>query len=184
MEMKIVSSMVFRVNSVPKPQPRQKSWAYKDKATGQAKSGKPYTEAQHPVNVFKAAVAEKVAPTFADRAPFKGPLHLGLTVVLPRPASLTREWKSTGRVPMIKIKGDNDNFEKTVYDALECIAYDNDCRIYSNFTQVYFAAEDESPHAIILIEEHQYVPAEEEVPPDGRKRSRKTDRHTHQTSDA
>lgn len=114
----------------------------------------------------------------------KSPIHLGLTVVLPRPKALTREWKSTGRVPMIKVKGDNDNFEKCVYDAMEGIVYPNDCLIYSNFTETFYAAEDETPHVIVLVQPRDYVPSAEETPPDGRKRKRQADSERNETANA
>jgi len=171
MEMIPVRTWAFRINAVPKPQPRQRSAAYLDKA-GRARSSRPYTPAKHPVNVFKAAVADAATVQFEGQPYITGPVHVGLTVVLPRPRSLTREWKSTGRVPLIKVKGDNENFEKAVYDAMEGIVYDNDARIYSNFTESWYAAEGESPHTLVYIEERAYQPALEERPPDGRKRKR------------
>jgi len=173
-EMQVRDSFAFRVNAVPVAMPRQRSSAYIDKE-GSARARTPYTSAKHPVNIFKAGVADKSAQHMEERPLITSPVYVGLTIVLPRPKSLTREWRSTGRIPMIKIKGDLDNFLKAVYDAMQSIVYDNDSRIYASYAEAYFAAENESPHALILVQTHDLIPSEDEVPADGRKRARKED---------
>lgn len=181
MELRTIEDAVvsFRVEGSPVPQPRQRSGAFMSKdGDGKpvAKSTTPYTPASHPVNVFKAGIKQKAKEAMGERPTTRLPLHVGITLILPRPMSLTREWGGIGRVPMIKKKGDNDNFEKAINDAMEDIVYGNDCQIYSNFTEVYFAAEGETPHAVVLIEPKEYIVSDDERPADGRKRKRKQDK--------
>ena len=176
MIVKVKTELSFRVDTVPVPQPRQRTRTFKT-ADGRPASQN-YTPTTHPVNTFKAAVAE-TATLMCDGEPqLSGHLHLGVTIVVPRTKTLTKEAGTSGRVPLSKMnKGDWDNFGKAVSDAMEGIVYDNDCRIYSTFIQKFYAAEDESPHTLILVQEHQ-VDDGPEAPIEDGKGDRTTDSET------
>lgn len=144
---------VIIVEHTPVPQPRQRATATK---TGKVVN---YVPGNHPIRDFKDAIkraAMEVVDGFVEP-----PIHMGITFVVPRPKSLTREAKTEGRVPLTKAKGDWDNFGKAVSDALEGIFYANDCQIYSAYVEKYYSAEGESPHTIVLVEHSSPVEAPE-----------------------
>lgn len=151
---KVVNEFSFRVETVPVAQPRQRHTA-RALPSGQIMSTN-YTPVKHPVNTFKAAIADSAKLAMDDIEIIDGPIHIGITIVVQRPKALTREVKYRGRAPLTKRKGDNDNFEKAVFDAMQHIVFTDDCRIYSNFTQTWYAAEGESPHTLILVQEHKF----------------------------
>lgn len=155
----VSKQVCFRVNAVPIAQPRQRQ------SSRTMKDGRViamnYTPKDHPVNVFKSALANQATIAMHGEQLLKAPLHLGVTVVVPRPKGLTKKKKTKGRVPLTTNKGDWDNFGKSVSDALQGIVYDNDCHIYSAFLQKFYAAEEESPHALVLVQQHEPAPPRE-----------------------
>lgn len=156
--MEIVREVSFRVEAVPVPQPRQRT-AARVRSDGSAFAAN-YVDGKHPIHAFKAAVSEAAGIFFDGEEPMaEAPIHLGVSFVVPRPKYLTKRYKTTDRVPLFGARGDWDNFGKAVSDAMEGIAYDNDCRIYSAFVQKYYAAEGESPHTLILLQEMGFTEA-------------------------
>lgn len=150
--MNVEREISFRVDAVPVAQPRQRHRSMKSKE-GKTISHN-YTPTRHPVNAFKAAVSER-ASLVMDGGPMTGHVHVGITVVVSRTKTLTKDTGIRGRIPLSKkLKGDWDNFAKSVCDAMHEIVYDDDCRIYSGFVQKFYAAEDEVPHTIVLVQEH------------------------------
>lgn len=137
--------MKFRVDSVPVAQPRQRQRVAKLNGKMAAMN---YTPAKHPVNAFKASVAEAAAKVVP--VPLDGPVALVLCFVLPRPKSLV--WKSK---PMPRVwcpkRPDCDNLAKAVLDAMAgCWRDDSQvCRL--EIVKV-IAAGDEQPHVEISIE--------------------------------
>jgi len=167
MEYKILNDIAFRVDVVPIPQPRQRTAVRNGIAMN-------YTSASHPVNVFKASLAQNAAQQLPG-GPLTRPLHVGLTFVLPRPKSLTRESGGCmGRVPFTRKRGgDVDNLVKAVLDAMNQVAYNDDSQVYSLFCECFHAAEGEGPHTIVFIQERELViPPEQEAPKRGRKRKK------------
>ena len=142
----------FTVPAVPVAQPRQRHAMI----GGHVRN---YTPTKHPVNDFKATVrmayqAERQRCGNDELLHYWTPdaeMHVSIEAVFPRPKSKTkkrgtnpREWKRS--------KPDWDNIGKSVCDALNGLAYNDDSQIVSASVTKMIAAADEQPHVSIVIE--------------------------------
>jgi Holliday junction resolvase RusA-like endonuclease len=84
-----------------------------------------YTPAQHPVNVFKAALQLALAEVY-DGPPLTGPLGVNAMFILPCPKS--RQKKNYGKT-WHTTKPDIDNLQKALFDALNGLAWVDDKQI-------------------------------------------------------
>lgn len=139
----------FTVHCVPVPQPRQRTRAFIDGA-GNAMTQN-YTPAKHPANVFKAAVAVAYWAESRRVAPVDGPVSLSLVFILPRPKSMTKKRGPNPRVPDARKTADIDNLSKCVMDALNGVAWLDDCQVQRICASKWIASADESPRAEVTI---------------------------------
>ena len=118
-----------------------------------------YTPSKHPVNDFKATVrmayqAERQRcgnDELLHYLPCDAEMRVWIEAVFPRPKSKTkkrgdnpREWKPS--------KPDWDNIGKSVCDALNGLAYNDDSQIVEATVKKWIAAANEQPHVRIVIE--------------------------------
>lgn len=144
--------IAFKVNVVPKSQPRQRHSGRigKNKAGKQIVVVKNYTPKKAPVNAFKDVLRLFVRNEYKDK-PLDVPLSLTLEFVFPRPKNKVWKNKPMPREPK-PTKPDFDNLEKSVCDALNGILWRDDCLICENKTTKWIANGDESPHVFIMVE--------------------------------
>lgn len=153
-EQEAPTEVVIVVAATPVPQPRQRHGAVVRQApdgTARAMSVN-YTDSKHPVRDFKYQVQQKAQAAMQGRDILSGPLHLGVSFVLPRPQGLCRKKDPDGRIPCDRKKGDIDNFIKAVLDALNHLTFHDDSQVCSVYATKDFAARDESPHVLIVLQ--------------------------------
>ena len=83
----------------------------------------------------------------------EGPLEIGIKLYFPIPKSYTKKQRediSTGKLKYIK-KPDVDNCIKSITDALNGFAYDDDSQIIGIIAQKHYT--DEEPRAEVMIQE-------------------------------
>lgn len=108
-----------------------------------------YTPTAAPVNAFKAAV--QIAWSNASNAqPAKGPLRLSVAFVLPRPKKLNGK-KYSGNREWFNRKPDIDNCLKSLKDALNHFAWEDDRQVCEVYATKQYASVDESPHTIVQV---------------------------------
>ena len=132
----------FTIPAVPVAQPRQRHSV----VCGHVRN---YTPSKHPVNAFKATVA------WCARAAYSGPIIDGpigvyLNFVFPRTKNMIWKTKPMPRVWIPK-RPDDDNLEKSVWDALSGVAWRDDCLICRNLTEKCYASGNEQPHVEVII---------------------------------
>ena len=140
----------FTVPAVPVAQPRQRHAMI----AGHVRN---YTPSKHPVNDFKATV--RMAWAEAIRANDLGewlwkchlPMQVAIVAVFPRPKSKTKNRGDNPREHKPS-KPDWDNIGKSVCDALNGLAYNDDSQIVEATVSKWIAAADEQPHVRIVIE--------------------------------
>lgn len=140
-------AVTITVPGVPVAQPRQRM----------ARIGgflRNYTPASDPVNAFKAAV--RIAWSEAtDQPPLAGPVRLSVAFVLPRtqsrPAKVPKALWSPCRV-VNPCKPDLDNLIKSVKDALNRLAWNDDGQVWYVAASKQYAGQEEQPHATITVE--------------------------------
>jgi len=86
------------------------------------------------------------------KKPLSGPISLSVHFLMPRPKAMMWKRKGTPRVPSSK-KPDIDNLIKTVEDALNGVAYNDDGQIAALHVWKDYHSGDEGPKTIIRIEE-------------------------------
>lgn len=137
----------FTVPAVPVAQPRQRH-AIRGKKGG-AQFVTNYTPADHPVNTFKAQVAWAAHNVFQG-APLTGPLSVTVLAFFHRPKNMI--WKKRLMPREFKTSTpDNDNLEKSVYDALKGVVWHDDSQISINQTWKMICSGDEQPHVCVTI---------------------------------
>ena len=119
------------------------------------KSGRAYTPKA--TREYEKAVREaamKAAAALQWLKPDKEvPLEVSVTAYFPVPKSwrkADREAAYAGDLYPVS-KPDIDNVEKLVLDALNGIAYHDDCRIVSVSGRKRYAGEDEEPHVLVYV---------------------------------
>lgn len=137
----------FEVPGVPVAQSRQKH------TTKRTKAGKTfmqnYTPKRDPVNAFKATVAQVASQHV--RVPITGPVRISIEFIFPRllgmvckKKAMDRQWEDS--------KPDSDNLEKSTWDALKGIAWNDDAQVCDSRVVKFFASGDEVARTIITIE--------------------------------
>jgi hypothetical protein len=71
-----------------------------------------YLDDEHPIHVFKVHVREAARAAMGEAPAWTGPVHMGLSFVMPRVKHPKKH--GTGRIPLFKHKGDIDNFVKAI----------------------------------------------------------------------
>lgn len=138
----------FRVNGIPKAQPRPRAWA--------RKIGK-----VHIARIYEDGTAEKWKADVIlggrdvkPKTPLEGPLRVEITFYLPRPKRLMRKKDPEDAVWCIA-KPDRDNLEKAVLDALKTDGwFRDDCQVVSGEIRKLYHEKAGIPGAVISIFEH------------------------------
>lgn len=133
----------FFVDMAPVPQPRQRH-AYAPKLRRVVN----YIPKKHPIWTFKELAVARSKEAYNGK-PLKGPLDVYVLFLL-RPPVTT---KAIGRYWCDKAVGDMDNFLKALFDALNGIAYEDDCQICQLTTRKFYASIDETPGVEVMIQE-------------------------------
>ena len=137
----------LEVPGLPIAQPRQRH----------TKTGINYTPTNAPANRWKATLA--LAWQEQGQQPLTGALMLWCEFVLPRtktcPAKVPRPlWKAAQWI-LHRSRPDLDNLVKAVKDALNGLAWADDCQVAQLFAGKRYAADGEAPHAKLTIQEVQ-----------------------------
>lgn len=156
----------FVVTAVPVAQPSQRHGARATKS-GQVRSFN-YLDSEHPIHVFKLTVQQCARAAMQGREPYEGPLHLGVSFVLPRRKHPKKH--GINRIPYPK-KSDLDNFLKAVMDACNGILFRDDCQVTSCFMTKEEAAEGEGPHVLVLMQPVAWSPQLPGEDGDGKERA-------------
>lgn len=139
-----MSAISFTVPSVPVAQPRQRHAIF----AGHVRN---YIPTKHKVTAFKATCKLAFRQEYQG-PPLAGPLRVLLTFVMPRPARLV--WKKR---PMPRANHtsapDIDNLVKSVFDALNELAFLDDKQICDLRVTKCHAAGDEQPAVHVTITE-------------------------------
>lgn len=137
----------FFIDMAPVPQPRQRH-AYRPGKGGKKGFVVNYVPKDHPVWTFKELAVIRAREVYKD-PPLKGPLDVYVLFLLNRPASL----RTPGRVWCDSRVGDMDNFLKALFDALNGIAYEDDCQICQLTTRKFWRSESEQAGVEVMIQE-------------------------------
>ena len=133
------------VDTVPVAQPRQRVGVI----AGHAHN---YTPAKHPVNAYKAAVQVAAREAGLPHPLLEGPLIVTMIFYLPRPKRLMRKKDPAGPIPHAA-RPDRDNLEKSTYDALNKLVWQDDSQIYDGNVAKFYHEKDGHPRVEILIRE-------------------------------
>jgi len=130
------------VPCLPVAQPRQRLTVI---------AGRPhnYTPSRHPVNTFKAHLRQAVAEQWQG-PPLCGPVHLELSIFLPRPKAKLWKRKPMPAEPHCK-RPDLDNLLKAVLDALRGLVWRDDAQVAELVANKQIAAGDRQPGVSITI---------------------------------
>jgi Holliday junction resolvase RusA-like endonuclease len=140
-----MSVISFKVDGLPKGQPRPRAFA--------RKMGDRFV-----ARVFDAGTAESWKSEIALAArpslppsPLGGPIEMRMEFYLPRPKRLCRRCDPTTRIPAV-CKPDVDNLAKAVMDCLTVLRFwDGDEQVYALTVLKFYHAIGERPGASILI---------------------------------
>lgn len=139
-----MSTLTFTVPAVPVAQPRQRHAIF----AGHVRN---YIPTKHKVTAFKATCKLAFRQEYQG-PPLTGPLLVLLTFVMPRPSRMV--WKKR---PMSRAyhcsKPDVDNLVKSVFDALNELAFVDDRQICELRVTKCHAAGDEQPAVHVTITE-------------------------------
>lgn len=136
----------FEVPHEPIPQPRQRSRIVRSaKAYIQN-----YTPAKHPVASYKRACVEAARDAMKRMSPLVGPLSVELVFVMPRPSN--KIWKTKPMPAYYRdAKPDIDNLEKSTFDALNGVLWQDDSQVCVVNKRKVVAAGDESPRVKVAV---------------------------------
>ena len=125
--------MLFSVDGDPEAQARPRTFSMRGRIVTHS-----------PKMAWYGAVA-LMAKTNRPAAPLDGPVLVGLDFRFRRPASIKMDvsFKST--------KPDNDNLEKSVFDAMASVGWFKDSRIALNVTQKRYAEAHEKPGLTVMV---------------------------------
>lgn len=142
-----MKSFTFVVPSLPVAQPRQRHRIVSSKEKSFVQN---YTPKNDPVNTYKKDVR------IALLSSYSGPVldcavGIFITAYFPRPKSLCWETKPMPHLRK-KTKPDNDNIEKSTWDALSGLLYRDDSLISDNGLKKRICAGVEQPSVQIRIE--------------------------------
>lgn len=138
-------SASFRVDGIPKAQPRARAFARK-------------MGAKFVARVFDAGTAEswKSLVVAAGRphrptSPLEGPVSVGITLFFPRPDRLCRAKDPDGTIRHIA-KPDRDNCEKAILDALKQDGwFRDDSQVCDGAVRKLYHAKGGRPGALIVV---------------------------------
>jgi len=140
-----VSEIVLNIPAVPVAQPRQRHGI----VAGHVRN---FTPTKHPVHAFKASVKHELCKVHKG-APLTGPLTVQVCFVMPRPGRLNlKRLKPWPRVPHVQ-KPDCDNLCKSLFDALNELAWIDDSQVCELLASKCHASGDEQPHVRVVITE-------------------------------
>ena len=141
---------MFSVHGVPVAQPRHK-------VAARGKFAHAYIPKEHPIHAWKDSVRESWKAT--GDAYLEGPICFGAIFYLPRPMTHYRTGKFAGQLkpsapkyPAARGTKDGDNMAKAVTDALEGVAYDDDCQITEWHMRKRYI-DELGPRAVITLAE-------------------------------
>jgi Holliday junction resolvase RusA-like endonuclease len=146
----------FRIPSVPVPQPRPRATVraghaavYSQEVIKNARTGE---KKPHPIVMFKASVKTAFANAYPNMAPLDGPLIFHALFLFPRPKAKIWAKRPMPREPLVSgSRNDGDNLTKSVWDALNELAFRDDGQIYKWSGEKWIAAGDERPHVEVTI---------------------------------
>ena len=104
-----------------------------------------------PVNTFKAA-AQMAWRDKIDSPPMTGALRLTVQFVLPRPKYMNTGKYKGGR-EWYNRRPDLDNCIKSLKDALNKIAWQDDSQVCQVYASKEYAGKDEQPHSAFSVSE-------------------------------
>ncbi len=148
-----MKTLKFVVPSEPIAQPRQKHRIISPKAEDKRPFVHVYVPESHRVHKFKAMVALSARQLIGSDK-FTGPVSVYLKFVMPRPKHKLRKTKPNPRYAHTG-KPDIDNLQKSVFDALNQIAWDDDSQVAEVVATKTVAAGNEKSHLTIEIKEFQ-----------------------------
>jgi Holliday junction resolvase RusA-like endonuclease len=96
--------------------------------------GRPHIYTPTATQKYEAAVRKAAAVAMAGRAPLAGPVRVAITVALPIPEYSSDKRaraaaESGASFPAKRGHGDVDNYAKAILDALNGVAFVDDCQI-------------------------------------------------------
>ena len=141
--------IVFRVDSVPVAQPRQRHRIIASQGRTFAQN---YTPAKHPATQFKSDVKMAAAVAHPTSGPLSGALHVDVLFVMPRPKGMIWKKRLMPREAHTK-KPDIDNLLKCVMDALKDLCWRDDSQVSAVTACKVIASGDETPHVVVRIKE-------------------------------
>lgn len=139
--------IVFRVDSVPVAQPRQRHRVIASQGRTFAQN---YTPAKHPATQFKSDV--RLIAAAGTTRPLEGGLHMDVLFVMPRPKGMIWKKRLMPREAHTK-KPDIDNLLKCVMDALKDLCWRDDSQVSAVTACKVIASGDETPHVVVRIKE-------------------------------
>lgn len=133
--------IVFRVDGVPKAQPRARA----------RRSGK-HAAVYDPGTAegWKALVAAAAMP-HRPPVPWDGPIQVDIDFFMPRPKALMRSKDSEGLIPCWK-RPDRDNLDKAILDILTQIGmWRDDCQVCGGYIRKWYHGKTGRPGAVVKI---------------------------------
>lgn len=131
--------IMFRVPTLPVAEPRKR-------VTTMGGKTRTYTPTSAPVNTFKAAVQMAFRSAYQG-TPISGPLAVKVVFLFPR----TTKHKANGPREWRPKKPDIDNLQKSLFDALNQLAWQDDNQICSVIAEKQTANGEESPCVLVAI---------------------------------
>jgi len=115
------------------------------------KTGRVYTPAKTVAYEKQVAIAAKGR----CHKVIEGPVQLSLVFYLPRPKYMDKPKYPTAGAVRHTVKPDLDNLIKAIKDALNGIAWKDDCQVYSVVAKKFYAARGEDPCVVVGIAEQE-----------------------------
>lgn len=144
------TSISFRVNYAPVPQPRPRARVM---FVGKRPTAQVYEDTKHPCTLWRIRVLD--AWRLAMPSPgfrFEGPLAVSLELVMGRAKAMKQSGRIWDTRSGGKYGGDVDNLAKSILDALNGKAWHDDGQVTQLSVAKYVAAEGENPHAQVRIQ--------------------------------
>lgn len=142
-----MQQIIFRVDSVPVAQPRQRHRIVASQGRTYSQN---YTPSKHPATQFKSDV--RLAAASKTTRPLEGGLLLDVLFVMPRPKGMIWKKRLMPREAHQK-KPDIDNLLKCVMDALKDLCWRDDSQVSAVTACKVIASGDEMPHVVVSIKE-------------------------------
>lgn len=140
--------VVITIPGVPIPEPRKR---VKIRAIGKKLIAQVYTPKTAKVVPFKRIAALSAKQAMKRMSPLDGPLSMTVIFVMPRVRAEIWKTKPMPRLPHAK-KPDIDNLQKSLFDALTGIVWNDDAQICGLVCYKWIAAGDEEPRVVLEVE--------------------------------